>query len=94
MSFGLRPAGQLDFLAPDGSIPALQGVINQASGSLAQQLIPVIRNEVLPVLQNDRELQLTIGRGAGEEIAKPLWLMVVMVGGYITWQMLEKRRQT
>lgn len=93
MSTQIRPAGQFNFLAPDGSVPALQGVIDQASGSLTQQLVPVIRNEILPVLQNDVELQMNIGRGAGEEIAKPLWLMVVLFGGYVTWKVLEKRNE-
>lgn len=77
-------------MRPDGSISGVDGMLDQISASLARQIVPAIRDNVLPVIQHDRQLQTTVGRAAGvaigQELAKPLWAIAIVAGVYATWK--------
>lgn len=59
----------------NGRIAGIDGMLDQVAEAMARQAGPMIRRDLLPVLQQDRGLQRTIGAAAGREIAKPLWLL-------------------
>lgn len=77
---------------PDGSIEGIDGLLDQIAAAVAQRFIPILRHELLPVLQEDRELQMRIGRGIGREIARPLWAMAIGGVLYGSIKLYEKRR--
>lgn len=78
-------------LRSDGSIDGIDGLLDQISASLGRRIIPMLRQEILPVLQNDREMQATLGRAIGRQLALPLW---VLLGGgaiYVAYRMQQGR---
>lgn len=56
----------------DGRIAGIDGMLNQIAAALAAQAIPRVRQELLPPILADREMQATIGRAAGEAVARKL----------------------
>ncbi len=58
---------------PTGRIPGIDGMLDQVAGAVVRQAVPALRDQILPVLQNDRALQRTVGRAAGEALAQKLW---------------------
>lgn len=83
---------------PDGSITGIDGMLDQISASLARQIVPAIRDTVVPVLQNDRQLQTTVGRAAGAEIGRqlagPLWTLAIIAGVYAGWKIYRLSAQS
>jgi hypothetical protein len=65
-------------LRSDGSIPGIDGLLDQVSHALGRRIIPMVREQIVPVLQQDRDLQMNIGKAIGRQLALPLW---VLVGG-------------
>jgi hypothetical protein len=65
-------------MGPDGRITGIDGMLSQIAGALAREAAPVIRAEILPVLQQDRETQRTLGAAAGKSLAQELrpWVAV------------------
>lgn len=58
---------------PTGRIPGIDGMLDQVAAAVARQAAPLVRTEILPVLQADRELQRTVGAAAGQAAATKLW---------------------
>lgn len=60
-----------------GRIQGVDGMLTQIAQALAGAAVPLVRTEVLPVLQQDRELQRTVGAAMGREIglavARKMW---------------------
>ncbi len=90
-TIGVRPAGQAPAqpapsidIAPDGRLSGVDGLLDQISAALMRQVGPIVTNDVLPALQQDRELQRIlgegIGRGVGQKLAGPAWLLAGSVG--------------
>jgi hypothetical protein len=77
---------------PDGSIRGIDGLLDQIALSVGRKLIPMIRHEILPVLQEDRDLQTRIGRGIGREIAMPLWALAIGGALYGGVKLYERHR--
>lgn len=69
----------------NGYVPGIDGMLSQVSGALVQQA----KTQILPVLQQDRELQRTIGKAAGREIAKPLWVIAGVAAIYVGWRVFH-----
>lgn len=65
----------------NGYIHGIDGMLDQISGALLRQA----KTEILPTLQNDRELQMTVGRAAGKAMAKPLWVIAGVAAVYVGW---------
>lgn len=65
----------------DGRISGIDGMLDQISGALLRQA----KTEILPTLQNDRELQTTVGRAIGKSLANPLWVMAGVAAVYVGW---------
>lgn len=61
-----------------GKITGVDGMLDQIASALAKQARPMLTNDILPVLQRDRETQREIGAAAGRAAAKeiegPVWL--------------------
>lgn len=55
-----------------GRIHGIDGMLSQIAAAIAREAAPVIRTEILPVLQRDRVSQRTIGAAAGLAAAKKL----------------------
>lgn len=77
----------------DGSITGIDGMLDQISASVGRQILPMLRDQVLPVLQNDRQLQMTVGRAAGQQIAKPLWALAIVTGTYLGWKIYTNNKK-
>jgi hypothetical protein len=77
------------YVRPDGSISGIEGMLDQITNSLVRQ----IRVELLPVLQADKHLQTTLGRGIGSEVAKPIWVLVSIAGAYAVWKVYRRTRR-
>lgn len=87
---GLAPAGQASpeaAVGPDGHVYGIDGMLDQVAGALARQA----RTELLPAIQADRELQETIGRAAGREVAKPLWILAGLAAVYVGYRLCNAR---
>jgi hypothetical protein len=82
-------------LRADGSITGIDALLDQISGSLGRQIVPMLREQIVPILQNDRELQTAIGRAAGREIAKPLWglALIGVIYGVISVRHKQKEER-
>lgn len=65
----------------NGRIEGIDGMLSQISGALAREFVPVIKSEVLPQIQQDREMQRTIGAAAGAAIADKLKPYVIALTG-------------
>lgn len=78
-------------LRSDGSIDGIDGLLDQISASLGRRIIPMLRQEILPILQNDRDLQATLGRAIGRQIALPLWALLAVGAVYAALQMQKGR---
>ena len=76
-------------VGPDGRIAGIDGMLDQLAAAAARQA----RLELLPVLQADRETQRTIGRAAGRELAKPLWALALLAGGYVGYRVWRAERR-
>lgn len=77
---------------PDGSIEGIDGLLNQIATSIGKKIIPMLRHELLPVLQEDSEMQMRIGRGIGREIAMPLWALAIGGALYGGMKLYERHR--
>lgn len=77
---------------PDGRISGIDGMLDQISGSLAKQVVPLLRTEILPILQNDLRLQATIGAAVGREVARPLWALVAIAALYGGWKIYAQTK--
>lgn len=82
-----------------GRIAGVDGVLNQVAEALARQAGPMLRNEILPVLQRDRAMQRTIGAAAGAAIGRKLapyaalsTLALVVIAGLKAKKYLDARR--
>jgi hypothetical protein len=83
----------------DGSITGIDGLLDQIAAAVARRFVPILRQEILPVLQEDRDMQMRIGRGIGREIAMPLWAMALggaVYGGIRLYdrRMRQRRRES
>lgn len=76
----------------DGSIAGIDGLLDQIASAVARRFVPILREEILPTLQEDREMQMRIGRGIGREVAMPLWAMVVGGAIYGGIKLYERHR--
>jgi hypothetical protein len=77
---------------PDGSIEGIDGLLDQIAAAVAKRFIPILRHELLPVLQEDRGMQMRIGRGIGREIAMPLWAIAIGGALYGGIKLYERHR--
>lgn len=55
-------------LRSNGSISGIDGMLDQVAGAVAKQ----VRTHILPVVQQDRELQRNLARGLGEGLGDKL----------------------
>ncbi len=66
-------------LGSDGRLSGIDGVLDQILSSIVRNARPLITDDILPVLQRDKELQREIGAAAGNaaaaRIAPALWLI-------------------
>lgn len=67
---------------PDGSITGIEGLLNQIAGALGKNLMPILRQDLIPVLQEDPHMQKRIGQAIGKQLAMPLW---VLTGGVLVY---------
>lgn len=81
------PSVPQPLVAENGYIYGIDGMLDQICGAIARQG----KAEWLPVLQQDKALQTTIGAGIGRELAKPLWVLVFLFAGYIGYKLLVPR---
>lgn len=75
---GIRQAGQATAapsVDPTGRIIGVDGMLDQIAEALAKQARPILVEDVLPAIRNDRELQRQVGYGAGQALARPLWFV-------------------
>lgn len=76
----------------DGRIAGIDGVLDQIAGAVTRQVVPIVRDTVLPIIQRDKELQKTvgeaIGRGAVRSLRPFLWVIAgsVAVIAYAYWK--------
>jgi hypothetical protein len=71
-------------VGPDGRIVGVDGMLHQIAAALAIQAIPVIRQEILPVLQHDRQTQKQVGDAIGNAIGRQLKPYAVVGAGALT----------
>jgi len=76
----------------DGSIQGIDGLLDQIAGAVARRFVPILRQEILPALQEDRDMQTRIGRGIGREIAMPLWAIAIGGALYGGIKLYERHR--
>lgn len=55
-------------LRSNGSISGIDGMLDQVAGAVTKQ----VRAQILPVVQQDRELQRNLARGLGEGLGDKL----------------------
>lgn len=75
-------------IGPDGRIVGIDPILDQIAQAAARQAIPIIqqtlppllRNDVLPILQRDKELQRTIGEAAGRAAAREIKPWMILIG--------------
>lgn len=89
-SGAFRPAGQTAVAAssnttpapagigPDGRIAGIDGMLDQIAGALVRQATPYVQSQILPALQSDRALQMTVGAAAGQAAAQTLRPWVIL----------------
>lgn len=81
-------------LRDNGSISGIDGMLNQVAGAVTRQ----VREQILPVVQNDRDMQRNLARGLGEGIGDKLspaamvaaTALLVLAGCY-AYKTLKKR---
>jgi hypothetical protein len=78
-------------LHADGSISGINGLLDQISASLGRQIVPMLRHEILPIIQNDRDMQAQLGRAIGRQLALPLWLLLGSGAVYVAYRMQQGR---
>lgn len=71
-------------VGPDGRIVGVDGMLHQIAAALVTQAIPVIRQEILPVLQHDRQTQKQVGDAIGNAIGRQLKPFAVVGAGALT----------
>lgn len=75
-------------IGPDGRITGINGILDQIAeaaarqvGPLIQQVVPpILRNDVLPILQRDKEMQREIGMAVGTAAARELKPWIILIG--------------
>jgi hypothetical protein len=88
---GAAPATPGSAASPDvyvdasGHVHGVDGVLNQIAAAVVAQATPVVRDQLMPILQNDRQLQATVGAAAGQAMAGPLWVVAAVAAGYAGW---------
>jgi|SRR5579859_2564980 len=75
-------------VSENGYVYGIDGMLDQICGALARQG----KQEWLPALQADTNLQQNIGAGIGSELAKPLWVIAIVIAGYAGWKMWTRGR--
>lgn len=69
----------------NGYIHGIDGMLDQISGALVRQ--------ALPIIQRDKDLQVTvggaIGTSAGRVLAQPLWIIAGIAAVYVGWQIFK-----
>ena len=62
----------------NGYIHGVDGMLDQIGGALMKHAGPMIVRDVLPAVQQDKQLQVTIGAAMGQSIAEQLqpWIIV------------------
>lgn len=71
------------YVGSNGYIHGIDGMLDQISGALVKQAMPII--------QQDRSMQETIGYGAGKALAKPLWVLSGIAAVWVGWQIYQSR---
>lgn len=64
-----------------GRLVGVDGILDQIGDALRRQVDPLVRDTVLPYISRDRELQLTLGRAAGDQLANRLAPWVILAAG-------------
>lgn len=59
-------------------------MLSQISSALMQQAGPVIARDILPIIQADHDLQVRVGKAAGDAIAAKLRPWVILMAGSVT----------
>ncbi len=75
-------------IGTDGRISGIEGILDQIGEAAARQVVPIIqqtvpgllKNDVLPILQRDKEMQRTIGAAAGKAAAQGLKPWLILAG--------------
>ena len=88
----VRPAGQAKSPATvptasaptNGRVAGIDGVLDQIAAAVMRQAQPLVKDTVLPAIKNDPELQKNlgqgIGRGLGQQISAPIWIVAGALG--------------
>lgn len=80
---------------PDGSVSGLNAV-DQVASAFMRQIVPAIKDGILPIIQRDKELQRTIGEAAGRGAVKALRPYLIVVAGaaafvaYAYWRSTQR----
>ncbi len=82
------PANSPVAIGPDGRITGISGILDQIGEAAARQAIPVlqqvvpplIRNDIMPILLRDKEMQRTLGEAAGRAAAREIKPWVILIG--------------
>ena len=80
----------------NGYIHGVDGMLDQIASALTRHAGPMLRREVLPVLQRDETLQTRVGEAAGAAMAQKLlpWIIVGVgaLGVLATIEVLRYRK--
>lgn len=68
-------------IGPDGKMTGIEPILDQITKSVVDNAGPMIRNQLLPVLQADKAMQREVGRAIGHAIAKHLQLPAWIAAG-------------
>lgn len=65
----------------NGRLVGVDGILNQIGDALRRQVEPMLRDTILPIVQRDTALQVTIGHAAGGAIADELRPWIILGAG-------------
>lgn len=66
---------------PNGAITGVDGMLDQIAGALARQAAPVVRQEIMPLILDDADMQQRVGEAAGRALADEWRPMAWVVAG-------------
>lgn len=87
---------------PDGTITGVDGMLDQIAGALARQAAPVVRQEIMPLILDDTDMQQRVGEAAGRALAeewKPIaWVvagsfvvLAISAGTAVAWSIYSSK---